>query len=108
MRREPPPRPTAEPRQYCGGTPPRFAEKDCDDCTWASGVNAAECGVLLLHGFSGSPLETTPLADALSGPGRTVWVARIAWRPPPPVRPARVTWREWRRPVIASHAAPGA
>ena len=61
----------------------------------ASGVNAAGCGVLLLHGFSGSPLEMTPLAEALSVSGWTVSVARLAGHGTSPDDLARVTWPEW-------------
>lgn len=52
-------------------------------------------GVLLLHGFSGSPLEMTPLADALAGAGWTVSVARLAGHGTSPDDLARVTWQEW-------------
>ncbi len=52
-------------------------------------------GVLLLHGFSGSPLEMTPLADALAGAGWTVSAARLAGHGTSPDDLARVTWQEW-------------
>lgn len=52
-------------------------------------------GVLLLHGFSGSPLEMTPLADALAGAGWETSVARLAGHGTSPDDLARVTWQEW-------------
>ncbi len=58
-------------------------------------MNAAASGVLLLHGFSGSPLEMTPLADALAGAGWTVSVARLAGHGTSPDDLARVTWQAW-------------
>src|SRR5947199_4862656 len=56
---------------------------------------AGRSGVLLLHGFSGSPLEMTPLAEALSVSGWTVSVARLAGHGTSPDDLARVTWQEW-------------
>lgn len=52
-------------------------------------------GVLLLHGFSGSPLEMTPLADVLAAQGWAVSVARLAGHGTSPEDLARVTWPEW-------------
>lgn len=52
-------------------------------------------GVLLLHGFSGSPLEMTPLAAVLAAQGWTVSVARLAGHGTSPEDLARVTWPEW-------------
>lgn len=52
-------------------------------------------GVLLLHGFSGSPLEMTPLAYALTRTGWSVAVARLAGHGTSPDDLARVTWQEW-------------
>src|SRR5437773_3918438 len=52
-------------------------------------------GVLLLHGFSGSPLEMTPLADALARAGWETSIARLAGHGTSPDDLARVTWQEW-------------
>ena len=52
-------------------------------------------GVLLLHGFSGSPLEMTPLATVLAAQGWTVSVVRLAGHGTSPEDLARVTWPEW-------------
>jgi carboxylesterase len=52
-------------------------------------------GVLLLHGFSGSPSEMTPLADVLAAEGWTVSVVRLAGHDTSPEDLAHVTWHEW-------------
>jgi carboxylesterase len=65
-------------------------------------VIATTAGVLLLHGFSGSPLEMTPLADALTSVGWTVSVTRLAGHGTSPDDLARVTWQEW---VTSAQAA---
>lgn len=61
-----------------------------------------EIGCLLLHGFSGSPLEMTPLAEALAAEGWTVSVAQLAGHGTSPVDLAKVTWRDW---VASARAA---
>ncbi|HEX4841371.1 MAG TPA: alpha/beta fold hydrolase, partial [bacterium] len=57
--------------------------------------STSAAGVLLLHGFSGSPLEMTPLAAVLAAQGWTVSVARLAGHGTSPEDLARVTWSEW-------------
>lgn len=52
-------------------------------------------GCLLLHGFSGSPLEMTPLAEALAGAGWEVSVVRLAGHGTSPDDLARVSWEDW-------------
>lgn len=52
-------------------------------------------GCLLLHGFSGSPLEMVPLAEALAEEGWTVSVARLAGHGTSPRELADTTWEEW-------------
>lgn len=54
-----------------------------------------EAGCLLLHGFSGSPLEMVPLAEALAGRGWTVSVAQLAGHGTSPHDLARTTWEDW-------------
>lgn len=61
-----------------------------------------EIGCLLLHGFSGSPLEMTPLAEALAAEGWSVSVARLAGHGTSPDDLAKVTWRDW---VASARAA---
>src|SRR3989442_7987488 len=56
---------------------------------------AGHSGVLLLHGFSGSPLEMTPLADALARVGWETSIVRLAGHGTSPDDLARVTWQEW-------------
>lgn len=51
-------------------------------------------GCLLLHGFSGSPLEMLPLAEVLAREGWTVGVAELAGHSSPRAL-ATVTWTEW-------------
>ncbi len=52
-------------------------------------------GILLLHGFSGSPREMALLAEALAATGWMVSVARLAGHGTSPEELARVTWPEW-------------
>jgi carboxylesterase len=52
-------------------------------------------GCLLLHGFSGSPLEMLPLAEALAEEGWTVSVARLAGHGTSPRDLAGMRWEEW-------------
>jgi len=54
-----------------------------------------EVGCLLLHGFSGSPLEMVPLSEALSNAGWTVASAQLAGHGTSPKDLARTTWRDW-------------
>jgi len=56
---------------------------------------ASDGGVLLLHGFLGSPLEMTPLADALTKEGWVVSVARLAGHATSPEDLAQTTWQDW-------------
>lgn len=50
---------------------------------------------MLLHGFSGSPLEMIPLAETLAARGWTISIARLAGHGTSPVDLARSTWQEW-------------
>lgn len=52
-------------------------------------------GCLLLHGFTGSPLEMVPLAEALAQDGYTVRVARIAGHGTSPEDLASTSWEDW-------------
>jgi carboxylesterase len=52
-------------------------------------------GCLLLHGFTGSPMEMAPLAEALARDGFTVHAARLAGHGTSPEDLARTTWRDW-------------
>jgi carboxylesterase len=52
-------------------------------------------GCLLLHGFSGSPLEMVPLADELEAAGWTVSIVRLAGHGTSPAELARMTWTDW-------------
>ncbi|MDQ7843187.1 MAG: alpha/beta fold hydrolase [Armatimonadota bacterium] len=58
---------------------------------WSEGGPA---GCLLLHGFSGSPLEMVPLAETLAEAGWTVAVARLAGHTSP-TDLARATAEDW-------------
>ncbi len=53
-------------------------------------------GCLLLHGFSGSPLEMVPLAEALAAEGWTVAIGQLAGHTSPRDL-AGATWRDWLR-----------
>lgn len=58
-------------------------------------IVAGDVGCLLVHGFSGSPLEMVPLGEALSNVGWTVAIARLAGHGTSPRDLARTTWRDW-------------
>jgi len=57
-------------------------------------IEGGPAGCLLLHGFSGSPLEMIPMADTLAGEGWTVAVAELAGHASPAAL-AQVRWRDW-------------
>ncbi len=52
---------------------------------------------MLLHGFSGSPLEMVPLAHVLEDTGWTVSIVRLAGHGTSPAELAQMTWRDWLR-----------
>jgi carboxylesterase len=58
-------------------------------------IAGGDRGCLLLHGFTGSPLEMIPLAEALAEDGYTVRVARIAGHGTSPEDLASTTWEDW-------------
>lgn len=51
-------------------------------------------GCLLLHGFSGSPLEMLPLAEILAAERWTVGIAELAGHSSPRAL-AEATWKDW-------------
>ncbi|HXF82280.1 MAG TPA: alpha/beta fold hydrolase [bacterium] len=61
-------------------------------------------GILLMHGFSGSPLEMVPLAEALGEAGWTVAIARLAGHDSPRML-AGATAEDWVRSGAAAYAA---
>lgn len=52
-------------------------------------------GILLLHGFSGSPWDVRPLADALIAQGYSVAVPLLAGHGTKPDDLAETTWQDW-------------
>ncbi|MGH2398189.1 MAG: alpha/beta hydrolase [bacterium] len=54
-----------------------------------------DSGCLLVHGFSGSPLEMVPLGEALSRAGWTVAIARLAGHGTSPKDLAGTSWHDW-------------
>jgi carboxylesterase len=48
-----------------------------------------------LHGFTGSPLEMVPLAEALAQDGLTVHIARLAGHGTSPEDLATTSWQDW-------------
>ena len=58
-------------------------------------IPGGPAGCLLFHGFSGSPLEMVPLAEALAEEGWTVSVARLAGHGTSPDELAGTTWQDW-------------
>jgi carboxylesterase len=58
-------------------------------------IAGGDRGCLLLHGFTGTPLEMVPLAEALAQDGFTVHVARLAGHGTSPEDLAQTTWGDW-------------
>lgn len=56
---------------------------------------AGERGVLLLHGFTGTPFEMRPLGEALCSRGFTVSCPLLAGHGQAPSRLNGTTWRDW-------------
>lgn len=52
-------------------------------------------GCLLVHGFSGSPLEMRPMGEYLAQQGLTVLGVRLAGHGTSPEDMARTTWHDW-------------
>ncbi len=58
-------------------------------------IAGGDRGCLLLHGFTGTPLEMVPLAEVLAQDGFTVHVARLAGHGTSPEDLAQTTWGDW-------------
>jgi carboxylesterase len=58
-------------------------------------IAGGEHGCLLLHGFTGTPLEMVPMAEALAADGYSVHVARLAGHGTSPEDLARTSWTDW-------------
>jgi carboxylesterase len=54
-----------------------------------------EIGVLLIHGFTGSPVEMYPMGEYLAGRGLTVLGVRLAGHGRTPEEMAQTGWRDW-------------
>ena len=54
-----------------------------------------EIGVLLVHGFTGSPVEMTPMGEFLARQGLTVLGVRLAGHGTTPEEMARTGWQDW-------------
>lgn len=61
-------------------------------------------GCLLLHGFSGSPAEMAPLAEALAAEGWVTRTAQLAGHGTSPEDLARVRWPDWVDSARAAYA----
>ncbi len=59
----------------------------------------AHTGVLVVHGFSGTPFEVRPLGEALSRAGYTVYGPRLAGHADTAAALARSTYADWRASV---------
>ncbi len=66
-------------------------------------AEGGDVGVLLLHGFTGSPASLRPLGEALSGQGYAVELPRLPGHGTRWQDLGKVTWRDWAREVIAAH-----
>ena len=62
-------------------------------------------GCLLLHGFSGSPLEMIPLADVLEAEGWTVSNPALAGHMTSPRDLAKTSWPQWVRSARDAYEA---
>jgi carboxylesterase len=60
-------------------------------------LGSGDLGCLLLHGFTGSPLEMVPMAEALAQDGFAVHVARLAGHGTSPEDLAGTSWADWVR-----------
>lgn len=58
-------------------------------------VPGARAAVLVLHGFTGSPWEVRPLAEALAARGYHVHAPRLPGHGGAPEAMQYVTWRDW-------------
>jgi carboxylesterase len=54
-----------------------------------------EIGVLMIHGFTGSPVELYPMGEYLAGQGFTVLGVRLAGHGTRPEDLAQTDWRDW-------------
>lgn len=54
-----------------------------------------EIGVLLIHGFTGSPVEMYPMGEYLAGRGLTVLGVQLAGHGRTPEEMAQTGWRDW-------------
>ena len=62
-----------------------------------------EVGVLLIHGFTGSPSEMRPLGNALHKAGYTVYAPLLAGHGSTPEDMAMTTWRDWWQSVQTAY-----
>lgn len=62
-----------------------------------------DVGCLLVHGFTGTPLEMRWLGQHLQQQGYTVYGPRLAGHATTPYDLARVSWREWCADVLAGY-----
>lgn len=61
-------------------------------------------GVLLIHGFTGTPREMRPLGEALAKKGRTVLGIRLPGHGTRPEDLRRVSWQDWAEAVAQGAA----
>jgi carboxylesterase len=69
---------------------------------WLEGLGRAKTGigVLVVHGFSGTPFEMRPLGEALAAEGHTVYGPRLAGHCADSDSLARATWHDWLASVV--------
>jgi carboxylesterase len=63
-----------------------------------------EVGVLLLHGFSGTPREMRPLADYLHAQGLTVYAPLLHCHGGTLAQMNRCRWQDWIQSAASAHA----
>jgi carboxylesterase len=65
-------------------------------------AEGGDVGVLLLHGFIGSPASLRPLAEQLAAHGYTVELPRLPGHGTRWQDLGKATWRDWTREVVAA------
>ncbi len=68
-------------------------------------VRGGDVGCLLIHGFSGSPADLRPLADALAQKGYTVDLPLLPGHGSMPMSIGESRWHRWTEAVRAAHEA---
>lgn len=66
-------------------------------------AEGGDTGVLVLHGFTGNPASTRPLAEALAERGFAVEMPRLPGHGTRWQELAKTTWHDWAREAVAAY-----